>query len=71
MEPQVAWSNYLRTLLKVECVYRFLDLQAGLYFIIAEHKSFANREVATKDAAIGRPLSVAWLEKKESATAGD
>ena len=57
--------------MKVGCVYRFLDLRAGLYFIVAEHKSFAGREQAIEDGAMGRPLSIAWLEKKESTAAGD
>jgi hypothetical protein len=48
-----------------------MDLRAGLYFIVAEHKSFANREKAADEAAIGRPLSVAWLEKKDTTALGD
>jgi hypothetical protein len=71
LEHQVAWSNYLRSLLKVGCMYSFFSLRVGHYFMIAEHKIFAGREMLTEDAAVGRPLSIAWFEKKDTSALGD
>ena len=67
----MAWGNYLRSVLKVGHIYSFTDLRHNLYFLVAEHKSFAGREKIAENESIGRPLSVAWFEKDRTVGLGD
>ena len=59
---QVAWTNYLRTLLEPGRIYKFFGLAANRYFIVAEQNIFAGREGPAEGEGEGRPLSVAWFE---------
>ncbi len=61
---EVSWGNYVRFLFDRHNVYCFTAM-AGTphYFYVAENKSVAYRDAPKQGAAIGRAISLIWLEK--------
>ena len=64
--PASAWGFYCRFLLCKDCFYKFEGLRPDLYLYVAETKSVPNRVPPGPREACGRPLVVAWFEKKKS-----
>ena len=59
----VAWGNYVRFLFAPHNVYCLTALNASMYFYVAENKSVAGRDAPKQGDALGRAISVIWLEK--------
>ena len=59
----VAWGNYVRFLFAPHSVYCFTSVPTPRFFYVAENKSVAYRDAPKQGEAIGRPISVIWLER--------
>ena len=59
----VAWANYVRFLFEPHNVFCLTALPVQRFFYVAENKSVAYRDAPKYGEAIGRPISLIWLEK--------
>ena len=62
---EVEWGIYLRWTFVKNRFYSFEGLRSELYLYVAENKSLPGRESRAEGEALGRPLAVAWFEKRE------
>ncbi len=67
----MAWSGYLRGLLRRLSFYCFDNIDPNLFFYVVETKILPGREARNSDEARGRALSVVWFKRDEEADVGD
>ena len=67
----IAWANYVRFLFAPHNVYCFTGLPRNVFFYVAENKSVAYRDAPKQGEAIGRAISVIWLEMSTSSELPD